>query len=353
MSQISPPMRILLVGAVVLAAAWVLFLKPGGSTDTATPAATPAATPGLASTANGPKAKTGLGRAVQAAHGASDKSDAANAATGGETSKPATSAVKPSTSAATAPKPATTTPATGAKAADPLLAKLPKWLQKDLDHKVVALLFVDRKAADDRRTADALKGAYRANGKVVTRTVPVSEISRYGPVARGVDVGQSPTLMVIDRDSHADSLVGYSNRDTINQAIIDGLLATDNPATKVGYLKRMQSRCRTIGNRASLHPYTVATPKELKASAAANLSALTAAQAALAPRRAPGAYKPLGRQMHKYLASEIAVTKKIKASGVRGKSVDSIAVNKSQASNDKLQADTLLELNAVGVSACN
>ena len=43
MSQISPPLRILLVGSVLFLAAYMVFLRPGGGTDTVAPA--PATTP--------------------------------------------------------------------------------------------------------------------------------------------------------------------------------------------------------------------------------------------------------------------------------------------------------------------
>lgn len=338
MSQISPPMRILLAGAVAFLAAWVLFLKPGGDTETAATPATPAATPAGA---------TGLGRAVNSANGAAKTSDAANAAAGSETAPSTTSSEAP-----TAVKPKTSTPATPAKPADPALAKLPDWVQDSIDKKVVAILFYNGNAADDRRTRVALEGAYRAHGQVVARAVPIKRISRYGSVARGVDVQQSPTLMVIDRDRHADALVGYSSRETINQAIIDGLLATDNPVKRVGYVQRMQAHCRAIGNAAGLHPFTAGSPKQLRRNAAANLSVLTTAKRDLGRSGAPAAYKALGRTMNRYLASEIAVVNRVKT-GVRGGQVDAIAVNRARASNDKLQGRALLELNAVGVDACN
>ncbi len=350
MSQISPPMRIILVGAVVLAAAWVLFLKPGGSTDTATPAATPAATPGLAGTANGPKAKTGLGRAVQAAHGASDKSDAANAAAGSQTSPPATGAVKPSTSAATTPQPATTTPAAGAKPADALLAKLPKWLQKNLDHKVVALMFTNDKAADDRRTHQAFKRAYTAHGKVVIRSVPVTKISRYGPVTQGVNVQQTPTIMVIDRDRHANTLVGYSSLDSINQAIIDGLLATDQPVKHVAYLRKLEGTCSDV--RDDL--FALTPPSTQKAyvhyvdRAIVRLDRLDAKVAALTP---PVAYRGVDRQVKKVLAVDSKIFGSLKAAA-HGNTVDTVAFRATAKKDDKLWGPLSLDLAAAGLDEC-
>ena len=67
MSQISPPIRIVLIAVIGLIAAWMLFLRP--KTE-ATPAPTPApaTAPGV----------TGLGNAVDKAKDAAATSDKAN-----------------------------------------------------------------------------------------------------------------------------------------------------------------------------------------------------------------------------------------------------------------------------------
>src|SRR3954471_18879136 len=93
MSQISPPMRILLIGSVVFLAAWFAFLRPGGSTDTATP---PAPAP-PATVQAPPSAKSAPGKAVESATSAAKAAEAADAKSAGE-SAPATT--KPATRAA-------------------------------------------------------------------------------------------------------------------------------------------------------------------------------------------------------------------------------------------------------------
>jgi hypothetical protein len=351
MDQISPPMRIVLAVAVLFGAAYMLFLKPGGDSTTAAkpPAAT--AVPASASAKDANHAHTGLGKAVEAAHHASDVTTAAQNKAGlgtpstSSATAPATSAAKPATPSAPAAKPA--------KPSDPALAKLPQWLQQDLDHKVVALLFTNDKAADDQRTRDALKGAYTAHGKVVKRVVPVSKISRYKPVAEGVNVDQSPTLMVIDRHREAQSLVGYSSRDSINQAIIDALLATNNPAKHVKYLQTVQHECGRITTASIIGPSAGDTPAGYRRDVGHLVATVSASLGTLKNAPVPGPYKALSKLVNRSLASSLAGDKRIIATAIGKRSVDPIKVDQARRPGAKLRARTTLELNAVGVDACN
>jgi hypothetical protein len=349
MDQISPPMRIALAVAVVFLAAYMLVLKP--KDEAPAPAASTAA-PAAASASDSNAAQTSLGKAVESAHGAAaatENKQNAEAAASGEatTNAPSTTQSTPSTS--------TTTPstATGSAPADESLAKLPKWLQHSMDKKVVAILFTNHKAADDRRTADALKHAYRAHGDVVTRAVPLSKIADYRPVAQGVDVSQSPTLMVIDRDRQAQSLVGYSSVDTINQAIIDGLLATDNPVKHVNYLQVVQRECRQISNQAIIGDTAGKTTQGARKNIDALLSTMGASLGTLKNTPVPAAYQPLSKLVNRYIASEMTAGRTIRATAIKPRTIDSVKVNQASRKNDALQARTTLELNAVGVDACN
>ena len=67
MSQISPPIRIVLIAAIGLIAAWMLFLRPK-TEEAPAPTPAPATAPGV----------TGLSNAVDKAKGASATSDKAN-----------------------------------------------------------------------------------------------------------------------------------------------------------------------------------------------------------------------------------------------------------------------------------
>jgi hypothetical protein len=345
-------MRIVLAVAVVFLAAYMLVLKPKGDSGTAaTPTPATAEAPAAASASDANKAHTGLGKAVEAAHGAADSTEKAQNAAAGETT-----ATTPSTTSA-APATTATTPATestpAAKPADESLAGLPGWLQKSIDHKVVAILFTNNKAADDRRTIKALKHAYTAHGKIVTHVVPITKISKYRPVAQGVDVAQSPTLMVIDRDRHAQSLVGYANVDTINQAVIDGLLATDKPIRHVKYLKTVQRECRQVFNQAVLGENPGTSLKGYRKNVDALITTMAASLGTLRNAPVSAGYKPLSKQVNRYFASELAIGREVRSKAILSKTVDSLKVEQIVAKNDKLANRVQLELNAVGVDACN
>lgn len=222
MSQISPPIRILLVCAVAFMAAWMLFLRP--KDDTGTPAA---ATPSPASSrpveAGGDKAGSFAGKAVEKANEATAAQDAqAEELAGGasETSTPSTTAVTPTTDAEQAPaaKPGELTKKAAAAGGLPL-----RVLHALADHKVVVLLFWSPKSAEDKAVRKALNGIDRHKNKVLAHAAHVKRIAAYGQITRGADVEQSPTVVIIDRNRKVETLVGYVDRVTIDQAVTDAL----------------------------------------------------------------------------------------------------------------------------------
>lgn len=338
MDQISPPMRILLAVAVVFLAAYMLVLRPGGEAVAPAPATVPAAEAG------GAEAGTSLGKAVEGAREAAGATESAAQARSGETA--------PSTnqSSAAPVKPAPAEPAE--KPADAALAKLPQWLQASIDKKVVALLFTNGESADDRRTSRALQRAYDGDGAVVTRVVNVRKISAYQAVAEGVDVSQSPTLMVIDRKRSAQALPGYSSLTTINQAIIDGLLATENPVEKVPFLKTAQREGRQISTRAIVGVTEGTTAAGAEKNVNATIDVMDASLGTLRNAPAPKAYRDVKAQVIRYLESEIAAHRQYLGAIGNG-TIDLVAIGRATLANDKLMRQTLLELNAVGVNSFN
>jgi hypothetical protein len=346
MDQISPPMRIALVVAVIFAAAYMLVLKP--KDEEAAPAPTPVTAP--AADAGGPEASTGLGKAVESAHNAAAETEAAQQASSGEAD---TEAAAPTTQQTTPTDPDSAAPANPAeKSADESLAKLPQWLQDSMDKKVVAILFNDEESADDRRTTNALKRSYTGDHEVVHRAVPVAQISKYQGITEGLDVSQSPTLMIIARDRTAQARSGYSSLDSINQAIIDGLLATDDPAKTVPFLMTARTECKQISNRALVGVTEGTTPAGAEKNINASIDIINASLGTLRNAPVPAAYKDVKGLLVRYLASEVAVGHKM-LGAVGGQTVNVIAVNKAAHGNDKLMNRALLELNAVGVDTCN
>ena len=227
MSQISPPIRILLVCAVAFMAAWMLFLRP--STDAGTPAAeAPVPAANAPVEAGGADAQSAAGKAVEAANDATAAADARveRIETGTETAADAGQAANATASS----KPAgAEKAAAGKKAAKVTKAQaggLPLRVLKAIaDRKVVALLFWSPKSVEDKQVRKALRGIDRHDGKVMAHATHIKRIASYQQITRGANVEQSPTIVVIDRNRSVQTLVGYVDRTTIDQAVADALRA--------------------------------------------------------------------------------------------------------------------------------
>ncbi len=236
MSQISPPLRILLVGSVLFLAAWMLFLRPGGGTDTAAPA--PATTPAASDTpASAP------GQAVDTARDAATAAEGAAAARAGEA--PATGTA-PAASAAAAGTTAPPAAAPAAPAAKVDTKGLPAEVAKAVEaRKVLVMLFWNPKAADDRMVRAELRKVDRYDGRVVVHVADVDRIARYAPIAQGVEVEQSPSIVVVDGDRRATLMTGYTDAGSIQQAVADAVGTDALIARKPinGYFKSVDRLC--------------------------------------------------------------------------------------------------------------
>jgi hypothetical protein len=224
MSQISPPIRILLVCALAFLAAWMLFLRP--KDDAGIPAAaTPTTQSERPVEAGGPKSESMAGQVVEKANDAVAEQDARAEQLADGTG----------TSAGTGTAPAATTAAAGEPAvagAEPgKLTKqaaeaggLPLRVLRALgERKVVVLLFWSPKSADDKAVRKAVAAVDRHDGKVLAHATHIKRIASYGQITRGADVSQSPTVVVVDRNRKVETLVGFVDRPSIDQAVTDAL----------------------------------------------------------------------------------------------------------------------------------
>src|SRR5687767_1487447 len=195
MSQISPPIRILLVCAVAFMAAWMLFLRP--SADAGAPAVeAPVPAANTPVEAGGPEAGSLAGKAVEAANEATAEQDAQAEALADGTSaatKPAKSVATPSDDPAAPAQEAGELTAQAAKAGGLPL----RVLRGIADRKVVVLLFWTPKAAEDKAVRRALSNVDRHNGKVLAHATHLKRIAAYGQITRGANVEQSPTIVVV------------------------------------------------------------------------------------------------------------------------------------------------------------
>jgi hypothetical protein len=239
MGSLPKPLIGLLLGTVAFFALWMVALKPHSSSS------------------NG-GSQGGVGQyqsAINQAHGAVTTSNQANAKLGAPTATTAAPASPAKTATTAAPassaKTATTTttnaaPATKAKAttgaqsaaaeasravksgasAQVTTSELVLIVQDAIrEHKVLAILFFNPAAADDRAVAAELAQVTRPNPKVIGVVAPVSELTKFEVITTKVQVDTSPTLVFVDAKGRASTLTGYSGKGEISQRINDALAA--------------------------------------------------------------------------------------------------------------------------------
>jgi hypothetical protein len=233
--KISLPFRIVLIVALLFAVLWFLVLRPKPVADVE-PAATPPGVTGLANDV----AKAN--KAVDASNAAAARREAAANAVGRSsttaTTKSSATGAKPTAAAATpkaakAAKPAKAAPAAKpaaavAKPAKPGLAddaapgdpSRPLLASVDAG-KVVVVLFWNKNASDDRATRRGLRSVDLHGGKVVASAVPIGDVGRYEAITRGVQVLESPTVLVIGAGGKARAITGYTQPKEIDQAVSD------------------------------------------------------------------------------------------------------------------------------------
>lgn len=271
-SQISMPMRILLIGAAVFLAAWFTVLKPGGAEEELPP--------------------------VQSANVATQ--DPAAAAT------PAAAAGQDTTVAATA------IPAD-------VLAKLPKDVAKAITARKTLVLGVFAEDAenwrpmadDDRYVRNALKKTNRYKGEVFAKNIGLAELSTYGPLVNELGVNQSPAVVVIDRNLKGTVLTGYVDRGAINQAIADARRDSIAPAITDEFVRAANTLCSRFQVRASRWSLPTISGRKARADATDRLNLINREYLGGVLRLdAPAEYKGLKAAWAKSLRYHIALNKR-------------------------------------------
>lgn len=243
MQQLSRPYQIALGAMIVLAIAWFIVLKPAGSESVAAP-------PPITSAPGKLPGQQGLEGAVKKANGAAATSKASAAAT--RRAADAASGITSSTSAGAAPPPskaaaagASTGAATPAIPAEPADFSAP--VLRDVRRgKVAVLLFFGPGGSDDAAVRRALLTVQRHAGRVTVRAVPIAKVARYAALTEGVDIAQSPTVLVVGSDRRARSLVGFVDTRSIDQLVEDvgGRAFTAKAAG--GYKARIENLCAVV-----------------------------------------------------------------------------------------------------------
>jgi hypothetical protein len=221
MDNVSRPLIALLVGSVAFFAVWMVALKPSGSGSSSSGGSS-----AYQSAIAKAHAAVATSNGASAAHGGTVAGAPRTASTpAGQTSTPAGSTQTPAvtthgaTKLAIRPAPAATShaaPATPAQRRNAVEGAL-------RTNKVLALLFYNGAAADDRAIRKELASVPTHKAHVVKFAVPLSELAQYTVVTNQVPVSSSPTLVLIDRVQHATTIVGFADRFEIAQRVDDAL----------------------------------------------------------------------------------------------------------------------------------
>jgi hypothetical protein len=228
MDQVSRPMQIALVAVVLFGALYFVALKPKSSTGGSPASAAPTA-PGV----------TGLTNAIKKAHGAVTTSQT-NANGLGTKSAQVSGDTTPTTTPSGSTTPAgTSAPAGTGTKPTPLNKSVPAAKARPIphagpgraaaalaDHKVLAVLFYNPRAADDRAVRKSFLHQKTHKGKVVLVVAPVSKLATYKSVTAKVAVTGSPTIVVLDRSGHPQSFVGFLDPTELANHIDDALAGT-------------------------------------------------------------------------------------------------------------------------------
>jgi hypothetical protein len=233
-SQISPPIRIVIIAAVAFLAAYMLVLRPK---DEAVPAA-PEPAPNVQT---GEPAVSEPGKVAEAAQQAAD---AANAQLQAQESIDGVDAGESAAAAGTKTKNGEAASGKAGVAAIPAdLKGVPTPVAKAIGkEKTLVLLFWNDRAADDRAVRSALRDVNRWDGRVFVHAAPIKSISKYGRITRGADVEQSPTVVVVDTELRAERAVGYVDTATIDQLVVDAFRNSDGLFTDA-YLREINQVC--------------------------------------------------------------------------------------------------------------
>jgi hypothetical protein len=354
-SQISPPMRILLAGAVVFLVLWFTLLRP--KSESVEPvAATP--TPAVGNVDSGKPATSAAGKVVEKAKDAATTAEGAAKAAAGET---ADGASKPATGSATS----TTTAPDARTAALPelpaaTLAKLPKDVAGALEARKVLVLAVLADGAtpwrpladDDRYVRNTLKKVNRYGGDVFVKQVPLGRLYSYGPIVNDLKVNQTPSVVVVDRKLQANVIPGYLDRLSINQAIADARAASIDPLITDSYLRKANKVCAN-GNVAA-ERWSLPTIRGRKAMIASSKRLQKVIRDSIAAVRrvpAPARWAGLKRQWLKELRYEQRTIDKTFTAARRGDLVGALAT--LSAFDDSAARKLDHRFDAVGLTSCS
>lgn len=218
-------MQILLAVTLLFAALWFVALRPKSSAGGES-AATPAQTTPAPSSGAAPGTE-GLSGAVDKANGAvatadADAERAAQSSAEGEGPTRATARTPAATVAKGAKPRATGAAAAHRPAGSPHVRAVKTALRH---HKAVVIAFVDPHTADARAVAQEVRHVSHFGGRAATFAAPLTKLSAYDFVTNRVEITVAPTVVIVDPQRRATTIVGFTDRGEIEQRLADALAA--------------------------------------------------------------------------------------------------------------------------------
>jgi hypothetical protein len=286
MSQVSRPFQIAFAAVALLVVVWFVALRGHNSSSTEpTVAASPSQTSTYTGSAPG---VAGLTKDIQKAHqaageeahtngdeqaksskltGEGAQSTSGTAKSGTATSSSSTTASSSAQSSVAAGKAGSSTASntssttgkssTSAAAKSKVAASRQAAIEHELAHgKVALLLFWNPKSSDDEEVRGQLHDISRRDGRVAVHVALPFEIGDFGGYTQGIQILQTPTLLVIGANGQATTLVGLTDARTIQQTIgnalrggagkvqVPTLTAWVNGSQRGAYIGRANALCK-------------------------------------------------------------------------------------------------------------
>jgi hypothetical protein len=212
--QVSKPVLIALAAVLVFAVAHFTVLAPKTGSGSA-PAPKAPGQQGLENAVG--KANNAVAQSQVSAKAAEQAAGQPATAASTKAKAKATAVAKPKAQAAPVkPKPAAK-PLPTLEAGD----RSGPMLQDLADGKVVVALFFNPHASDDNAVLRAVRSANTRHGRVVLHSIPIDNVGDYNALTTGVQILQTPTVLVMGPDFKASTIVGFTDVDAINQAVFD------------------------------------------------------------------------------------------------------------------------------------
>ena len=140
------------------------------------------------------------------------------------TTEPSVPAPPPAAEAPPANQPNPATPAKPESRTGPAGRGLPAPVKRALDaRKVVAILFWNPRAVDDRSVKASLDAVPRRGGKVAVFSDRVKNLARYTRISTATSITTTPSLVIVNRKGEAEVVTGYLDRETVAQYVRNAL----------------------------------------------------------------------------------------------------------------------------------